>query len=74
MRLGIDNLEHGLFTTSDYVPNRTLDQCPSEMRDALLKVAIDGPEVQQMIREMVTDKVALGGVGCVGTGATLFAL
>jgi hypothetical protein len=59
VRLGIDNLEHGLFTNSDYVPNRTLDQCPSDMRDALLKVAIDGPEVQQTIREMVTNKVAM---------------
>jgi imidazolonepropionase-like amidohydrolase len=59
VRLGIDNLEHGLFTNSDYVPNRTLDQCPSDMRDSLLKVAIDGPEVQQTIREMVGNKVAL---------------
>lgn len=59
VRLGIDNLEHGLFTNSDYVPNRTLDQCPSDMRDSLLKVAIDGPEVQQTIGEMVKNKVAM---------------
>jgi imidazolonepropionase-like amidohydrolase len=59
VRLGIDNLEHGLFTNSDYVPNRTPDHCPSNMRDALLKVEIDGPEVQQTIKEMVTNKVAM---------------
>jgi imidazolonepropionase-like amidohydrolase len=59
VRLGIDNLEHGLFTNSDYVANRTLDQCPSNMRDALLKVDIEGPEVQQTIKEMVTNKVAM---------------
>ncbi len=59
VRLGIDNLEHGLFTNSDYVPNRTPDHCPSDMRDSLLKVAVDGPEVQQTIREMVTNKVAM---------------
>ena len=29
------------------------------MRDSLLKVDIDGPEVQQTIREMVTNKVAM---------------
>ncbi len=57
--LGIDNLEHGLFTNSDYVPNRTPDQCSPEMRTSLLKVAIDGPEVQQTIRDMVTNKVAM---------------
>ena len=59
VRLGIDNLEHGLFTNSDYVPNRTPDACPATMRDSLLKVDIDGPEVQQTIREMVTNKVAM---------------
>ena len=59
VRLGIDNLEHGLFTNSDYVPNRTPDQCPSDMRDSLLKVAVDGPEVQQTIKEMVGNKVAM---------------
>jgi hypothetical protein len=59
VRLGIDNLEHGLFTNSDYVPNRTPDACPSNMRDALLKVEIEGPEVQQTIKEMVSSKVAM---------------
>jgi imidazolonepropionase-like amidohydrolase len=59
VRLGIDNLEHGLFTNTDYVPNRAPDHCPADMRDSLLKVAIDGPEVQQTIREMVTNKVAM---------------
>ena len=59
VRLGIDNLEHGLFTNSDYVSDRTPDHCPSNMRDALLKVDIEGPEVQQTIKEMVTNKVAM---------------
>lgn len=57
--LGIDNIEHGLFTNSDYVPNRTPDHCSPEMRTSLLNVAIDGPEVQQTIREMVANKVAM---------------
>ena len=57
--LGIDNLEHGLFTNSDYVPNRTPDHCSPDMRTAILKVAIDGPEIQQTIREMVAAKVAM---------------
>ena len=57
--LGIDNLEHGLFTNSDYVPNRTPDHCSPEMRTSILKVSMDGPEVQQTIRDMVTNKVAM---------------
>jgi hypothetical protein len=57
--LGIDNLEHGLFTNSDYVPNRTPDHCSPDMRTALLKVAMDGPEVRQTISDMVSHKVAM---------------
>ena len=56
--LGIDNLEHGLFTNSDYVPNRTPDSCP-DMRTSLLKVDLEGPEVKQTIGDMVTNKVAM---------------
>lgn len=57
--LGIDNLEHGLFTNSDYVPNRVPDHCPADMRNSLLKVSMDGPEVQQTIHDMVSHKVAM---------------
>jgi imidazolonepropionase-like amidohydrolase len=57
--LGIDNLEHGLFTNSDFVPNRTPDHCSPEMRTSILKVSMDGPEIQQTIREMVSNKVAM---------------
>jgi len=57
--LGIDNIEHGLFTNSDYVPNRTPDHCSPDMRTSILKVSMDGPEVQQTIRDMVTNKVAM---------------
>ncbi len=57
--LGIDNLEHGLFTNSDFVPNRTPDHCSPEMRTSILKVSMDGPEIQQTIREMVAGKVAM---------------
>jgi imidazolonepropionase-like amidohydrolase len=59
VELGIDNLEHGLFTNSDYVPDRKPDHCSPEMRTSLLKVAIDGPEVQRTIRDMVNHKVAM---------------
>src|SRR5262245_32768819 len=57
--LGIDTLEHGFFTNSDYVQNRQADHCAPDMRTSLLKVAIDGPEVQQTIREMVEHNVAM---------------
>jgi imidazolonepropionase-like amidohydrolase len=57
--LGIDNLEHGLFTNSDYAPNKQPDRCPQGLTGTLLNVNLDGPEVQQTLREMVSHGVAM---------------
>jgi hypothetical protein len=57
--LGIDNLEHGLFTNSDYHPDRAPGECPSGLRAALLEVDLDGPEVAATFREMIDNEVAL---------------
>jgi hypothetical protein len=57
--LGIDNLEHGLFTNSDYDPTKEPDECPTGMRNRLLDVEIDSPEVRTTIREMVDSDVAM---------------
>jgi imidazolonepropionase-like amidohydrolase len=57
--LGIDNLEHGLFANSDFVANRTPDHCSPELRNSLLKVDMDGPDVRQTIDQMVKNKVAM---------------
>ncbi|TVR61758.1 MAG: amidohydrolase, partial [Gemmatimonadales bacterium] len=57
--LGIDNLEHGLFTNSDFVPGREPDECPTGLRDSLRDLEMDSPEVQTTIREMVENGVAM---------------
>jgi len=57
--LGIDNLEHGYFTNSDWDPAKEPDQCPSSMRDNLAQVEIDSPEVQETIRTMVENGVSM---------------
>jgi imidazolonepropionase-like amidohydrolase len=57
--LGIDALEHGFFTNSDYAPDKEPDRCPRGMSGSLLQVDMDGPEVRQTIREMVENDVAL---------------
>jgi imidazolonepropionase-like amidohydrolase len=59
VQLGIDNLEHGLFANSDFVHNRTPDQCSPELRNSLLKLDMNGPEVKQTIDLMVKNKVAM---------------
>jgi len=57
--LGIDNLEHGLFTNSDFVPGREPDQCPTGLRESLRELEMDSPEVQATIRDMVDNGVAM---------------
>ena len=58
--LGIDNLEHGLFTNSEYVAGKQPDACPaggSSASYATLDIA--SPDVQRTIQEMVKNKVAM---------------
>jgi imidazolonepropionase-like amidohydrolase len=57
--LGIDNLEHGLFTNSDYVPGKEPDVCPSGLRNSLLDLDLDGPEVAATFRDMIDGGVAM---------------
>jgi len=49
---GIDNLEHGFFTNTDYDEDKPLDQCPSDFRESLLDVDMAGDDVQTTFREM----------------------
>ncbi|MFN2384310.1 MAG: amidohydrolase family protein [Gemmatimonadota bacterium] len=56
--LGIDNLEHGFFTNTDYV-TREKDECPQDFRTTLATVDIDSDAVRQTFREMIEHDVAL---------------
>jgi imidazolonepropionase-like amidohydrolase len=57
--LGIDNLEHGLFTNSDYATGKEPDQCPNTLGQSVRDVDVAGPEVTQTIKEMVDNDVAM---------------
>ncbi len=58
---GIDDLEHGLFADSEFVPGKKPDVGPSgkDTRDALLKLQVSGPEIQATIKSLVEHKVAV---------------
>ncbi|MGZ4822773.1 MAG: amidohydrolase family protein [Terriglobales bacterium] len=59
--LGIDDLEHGLAVDGELAPNKQPDKCPEQtaIRDALLKLDINGPEVQAIIKDLVLHHVAV---------------
>ncbi|HYJ79896.1 MAG TPA: amidohydrolase family protein [Longimicrobiaceae bacterium] len=62
--LGIDNLEHGFLTNSEYTPGKKPDECPANMNEGLAAVDLASPEVQATFREMVAR-----GVGMTSTPA-----
>jgi len=59
--LGIDGLEHGLLTNTDYVEGKQPDQCIG-IGTGYLDLDMDSPEVQQTFRDMID-----AGVGMTST-------
>ena len=51
--LGIDNIEHGLPTNSDYSPDRAKDECPSDLLAFATQVDIGSPEVAETFKAMI---------------------
>lgn len=58
--LGIDQLEHGLLTNTEYYPGKQPDVCPT-VGDSVLygDLDIESPDVQRTIQEMVTHHVGM---------------
>ncbi len=58
--IGIDNLEHGLFADSEFVPDKKPDQCPGAAVSASLRqLDLNSPAAQETIRTLVAKKVAI---------------
>lgn len=53
VRLGIDNIEHGLRTNSDYDPAKVPDKCPASNFMALAALSLDDPRVAATFKLMV---------------------
>jgi enamidase len=59
--LGIDNLEHGFFVSTDFVANKKPDECPGQGvgQTALGAVDKNGEAVRSLIAELVRRHVAI---------------
>lgn len=59
--LGIDNLEHGFFAATDFVPNKKPDVCPGQGAGQAALAAVDprSDAVKSLIRELIQKHVAL---------------
>lgn len=57
--LGIDNIEHGLATNSDYSPGRGRDECPQTLWSDAVGIDPSGPEAQATFKAMMDAGVAM---------------
>jgi enamidase len=59
--LGIDDLEHGFFVTTDFVADKKPDECPGQGAGQRAFAAVDpnGDAVRSLIAELVRRRVAL---------------
>ncbi|KUG07966.1 amidohydrolase family protein [Solirubrum puertoriconensis] len=58
--LGIDNLEHGFMASSDFAQGKAADNCDyPAARKGLLSLPANSPDMQNLIRFLVSKKVAL---------------
>jgi imidazolonepropionase-like amidohydrolase len=59
--IGIDNLEHGLFANSEFVPNKQPDKCPGNaaVSSSLRQLDLNSGSAQETIKTLVAKKVAI---------------
>jgi imidazolonepropionase-like amidohydrolase len=58
--IGIDDLEHGLLASSDFVANKKPDTCQNQdVGRSLRELDVNGPAAQELIRFLVAKGVAL---------------
>jgi imidazolonepropionase-like amidohydrolase len=57
--IGIDDLEHGLFASTDFVANKQPDRCPGGANQAMANLDIASAPVQDLIKTLVSRNVAI---------------
>jgi hypothetical protein len=60
IELGIDDFEHGpVFTATDFVTDKKPDKCPEGGTKSWANLDMQGPQVQQLIRDLISHHVAV---------------
>ena len=59
--LGIDDLEHGFFTATDFIADKKPDECPGQAEGMQALAAVDpaGPRARALIADLVAHHVAV---------------
>jgi imidazolonepropionase-like amidohydrolase len=59
VELGIDNLEHGMLTMSDFSAGKPADVCPANYLAGIAQANPTGPEAQAVIKLMIDHNVSM---------------
>jgi imidazolonepropionase-like amidohydrolase len=59
VELGIDNLDHGLFVNTEYDPAKQPDRCPATNVKLMEELDVNGEEVQQTFKLMISRGVSM---------------
>lgn len=58
--LGIDNLEHGFYASSDFIENKESDVCdPFDQWKSIRALPVDSPKMKELINHLISKNVAL---------------
>ncbi len=59
--IGIDNLEHGFFASTDFAPGKAVDQCPGAAggKTGIASRDVSDPAVQQLLKHLVAKGVTI---------------
>ncbi len=59
--LGIDDIEHGIVVDGELAPGKQPDKCPEQtaIRDVLVKLDMNGPEAQAIIKDLIAHHTAV---------------
>jgi imidazolonepropionase-like amidohydrolase len=58
--MGIDDLEHGFFASTDFAPGKKPDECaPYRVRSTILTLDPESTQVRELVRTLVSHHVAL---------------
>ncbi len=57
--IGMDNVEHGLRTNTDYHPNKEPDQCPADRTAGQIDLDIGGDAVKATFSDLIGKNVAM---------------
>jgi imidazolonepropionase-like amidohydrolase len=57
--IGIDNLEHGFFASTDFVTGKQPDRCPGGANASLTNLDVNGEAARSLIRDLIAANVAV---------------